>query len=444
MNFKKLVFLFLVSSLLWSGCKKDKLTSTLDLELNEELLAASNEQGVSFFLLPNSDDFANIPQDPRNPLTQAKVDLGKILFHEPGMAVLAEHADGNGTYSCASCHSAAAGFQAGRQQGIGDGGVGYGAKGEGREKNPAYSSEDLDVQPIRSPSAMNAAYQSNLLWNGQFGATNLNVGTEAQWAVGSPKEANFLGYEGLETQAIAGLDVHRMKCDEDMIIAAGYKSLFDAAFPDIPENERYTDTVGGLAMAAYERVLLANQAPFQRWLRGEEASMTDQEKEGAILFFGKANCSSCHTGPALSTMNFHALGMADLDGQGIYGDIIGDPAHLGRGGFTQNPADNYKFKVPQLYNLADSPFYGHGGTFTSIREVVAYKNAAVPDVEEVENLSPQFVPLNLSDGEIDAITAFLETALYDPNLKRYEPDSVLSGMCFPNNDPQSVVDLGCD
>jgi len=74
-------------------------------------------------------------------------------------------------FSCASCHFASAGFQAGRFQGIGKSGMGFGRNGEGRIKGSLYPGSMINVQPIRSPSALNMAYQSAILWNGQFGAT---------------------------------------------------------------------------------------------------------------------------------------------------------------------------------------------------------------------------------------------------------------------------------
>ncbi|MFB0908316.1 MAG: cytochrome-c peroxidase, partial [Spirosomataceae bacterium] len=63
---------------------------------------------------------------------------------------------------------------------------------------------------------------------------------------------------------------------------------------------------------------MSNQAPFQQYLRGNNSAMTPIQKEGAKLFFGKANCGSCHNGPSLATMEFYALGMNDLT-NGSYG-----------------------------------------------------------------------------------------------------------------------------
>ena len=437
-------------AVLLGGCDMllftDLSTVSLDDTLRVRLEAAAPDRGLAFYMMPASQDLHSIPQDPRNPLSPEKVRLGRLLFHETGLLTTPSRSEGLETASCASCHHVAAGFQAGRRQGIGEGGLGFGTRGEDRFPNPDYTLEQLDVQPIRSPSAMNGAYQPVMLWNGQFGATGPNVGTEASWTAGTPKETNYLGYQGLETQAIAGLTVHRMGRVDTSVAAKHpvYRQLFERAFPGEPiDQER-----AGLAIAAYERTLLASEAPFQRWLRGAVGAMTKQQKRGAILFFGAAGCVDCHTGPALNSMTFHALGMDDLRGPDVLldgDDDLARPEHLGRGGFTGRSEDFYRFKTPQLYNLADSPFLGHGGTFRSVREVIEYKNSAVSQnpIVPAERLAPTFRPLHLSEGDIADLTAFVEEALYDTRLDRYVPSRLPSGNCFPVNDEQSRSDLGC-
>lgn len=420
----------------------------LDNELTKVLNEADPINGKEGFLLPKSFDFNSIPQDPANPITAEKVTLGRLLYHETGLAVNPMRPEGEGTYSCASCHFASAGFQAGRFQGIGEGGTGIGQNGLDRLSFDTYQPEELDVQPIRSPTTLNVAYQELMLWNGQFGAGGDNEGTEEEWVYDTPLEANYLGYEGVETQAIAGLKVHRLGIEEALLADLGYTVLFDAAFPDWVPAERYSRETAGLAIAAYERILPSNRAPFQRYLEGKTGALSPAEKRGAILFFGEANCVNCHNGPALSSMSFHALGMNDLDqiGEEVFETFPEDGAHLGRGGFTKVASDNYAFKTPSLYNMIDSPFYGHGASFRSVQEVVAYKNQGVAQNSRVpaNALSTYFQPLGLSQGDIQDITAFLENALYDPELMRYQPETILSGQCFPNNDIQSSTDLNCN
>ncbi len=419
---------------------------SIDDELRFEINTAPGSQGLSSYRLPLSDQLGRIPQDPKNRLTQAKVELGQLLFHEPGFATKSEFLEMTQTYSCASCHHAGGGFQANVAQGIGDGGIGFGMAGEGRQVDLFVEMAKVDVQPLRTPSAMNVAYQTNLLWNGQFGATAVNEGTESQWPTEGPISINRLGYEGTETQAIAGLDVHRHFFDAESVDTMGYKEMFDKAFPDFPVAGRYSNETAGLAIAAFERTMLSNQAPFQKWLRGGSAWMSDAQKEGAKLFFGKADCYSCHNGGGLASMEFHALGFNDFDPALVVNFDPQDEANKGRSSFTKNSDDDYKFKVPQLYNLRDSPFYGHGASFTSVRDVIVYKNEAISENSKVSasQLSPDFTPLGLSEEEIDLLTDFIENALYDPNLSRYEPSSLLSEMCFPNNDWMSKEDTGCE
>ncbi|RZS99561.1 cytochrome-c peroxidase [Aquimarina brevivitae] len=445
---KKILF-FVAGALIVASCNNDDYTpiaSSLDLELEDLLIEASNGEGKSFFTLPESDDFSNIPQDPLNPITAEKVALGKLLMHETGTAGNPQITEMKDTYSCASCHQADAGFAASLRQGLGEGGMGFGIKGEGRIVNPEVPQENLDIQPIKSPTVLNVAYQDVMLWNGQFGATGTNAGTEANWT-NIPE--NNLGFQGIEVQAIKGQDVHRLLIDEEFVNGHGYKALFDAAFPDSPESERYTKQNAALAIAAYERTLLANQSPWQQWLNGDLQALNNTEKRGAVVFFDKGRCYECHTGPALNDKNFYAFGMGDFDNssQAMVLDEAGfSNVKKGRGGFTQNSEDDYKFKTPTLYNIIDNGFYGHGGTFTSVKDVIRYKNNGVPESSEVPptQLAPQFGATNLTDEEMNDLTAFIENGLRDPNLRRYVPETLNSGFCFPNNDAESRVDLGCE
>ncbi len=441
----KIRFGVLIGALLCTIVSCSEYEST-DFDL---IFAIEHVTGMSKerLILPYAHELDKIPQDPNNPLTIEKVALGKFLFHEPGLASEAEMEHSLNTYSCASCHHAAAGFGSGNRQGIGEGGIGFGTGGEMREADLLmYTPEDLDVQPIRTPSVLNSAFTSNTLWNGQFGATGVNEGTEDQWTSGTPKARNKLGFEGVETQAIAGLDVHRLAFNTYTLMNhPEYIPLFDKAFSEVDPEDRYTDITAGLAIAAYERTITAAEAPFQQWLRGDLGSMTAAEKRGAILFFGKAECYQCHKGPSLSANEFHALGMDDLEGGNVFVHDLDDEVRLGRGGFTKNPDDNYKFKVPQLYNLRDVRFFGHGASFTSMQDLLIYKNNAIKQNEWVPHsaLADEFMPLMLDEQELKDLESFILNALYDPNLNRVLPSELPSGMCFPNNDLVSQEDLGC-
>lgn len=413
-NISKLIVLMGLFIVGLTGCGEspnnpsiDRSANNLDNKLLNALIDASpSKEGPKYFTMPVS--LEDIPQDLNNPINLQKVELGRRLFNETRLATKAKNSIGLGTYSCASCHNAQLGFQAGVPQGLGEGGIGSIL----RSADPRYNKVDIDFQPIRSPTAINVAYQDVMLWNGQFGALGLNQDTLDRWKPGTPLETNMLGFSGVETQAIAGMEVHRLSLNgSDLDKDLEYVELFNAAFPG--QDKPFNDLNAALAMAAFERSLLSTKAPFQRWLRQDYSAMNDEEKEGALLFFTKAKCVSCHTGPALSSNTFHALGMKDLDqSHSILGEVP-EQTRLGRGGFTGNPLDNFKFKTPQLYDLVKSPFYGHGASFTTIEQVVRYKNAAVKENSLVPNIniSEEFIPLELSEDEIIKLTIFLEKSL---------------------------------
>ncbi len=386
------------------------------------------------YLLPHETDLGAIPQDPQNPLTPEKVALGKLLFHETALALQSKNAQ-NGTWSCATCHFAQAGFQDARVQSLADGGIGNGS--ERKLKHALVSPDKPDGPNVRSPSILNVAYQKNLLWNGMAGGMGDNLAVQSQWQKGKPHGFNYLKLEGAETQAIIALGVHRQSHDDHnfatvktplSVLAAypAYQQRFDKAFPG-EQVSRYTL---GLAMAAYERTVLPTQAPFQRFLRGDTQALNAEQQAGAQLFFGKARCHACHNSPGLSGSQYYALGLKDMTIE--FGLPPDENTQKGRGGFTGRAEDAYKFKVPQLYNLKRLVSLGHGGSFVSddqqsaLEKMMRYKlkgqaeNLRVPSSQ----LARQFVAMaevDFSEQEIQQLLAFVADGLEDPNLARYEP-----------------------
>lgn len=452
MIYKYIAVVLLVIGFL--SCSKDVADGDIQdtLALKRQIGSLSPSGSYKYYILPDQGDWANIPQDQRNPLTDVKVELGEMLFFETGLAMDAKFEGGMGTYSCASCHLPSAGMRPGAPQGIADGGIGMGINGENRLKLGEYQESDLDVQSARPLSLVNVAFVTNTFWNGQFGSDGANVGTEEVWDLLEETERNRLGFEAIETQNIEGIKVHRIQINKELLDHYGYTELFDASFPEIEVDNRYTQFAASLALSAYIRSIVADQAPFQSWLKGDMDAMTLQEKEGAALFFGKARCATCHYEKNLGSTEFHALGVKDMDQRSSYNAHASDPRNLGRGGFTRRPEDNFKFKVPGLYNVGDAPFYFHGASKVTLEEVIDYKIEAKSENIRVSDdlLSEKFLPLYdngqkiLSASEQEALLSFLRGALRDPNLMRYQPDTILSGLCFPNNDFQSRIDLGCE
>ncbi len=428
------------------GCSSDELTNPLDVDLKAAVRKASPNGSLDHFILPSSTDYASIPSDPNNPLTETKIELGRMLFFETGIALDPLFEESKGTYSCATCHIPEAGFMPGRAQGIADGGSGFGVNGEGRTKLFFYDNDEPDVQGARALSVMNVAFVPNTTWSGQFGGNDNNVGTEDVWE--GFTEINELGLMGLESQALEGFELHRMIVNGTIIDTLGYKPYYDAVFGSFPVSERYTKLTTSFAISAYLRSLITNDAPFQHWLKGNEFAMSDEQKEGALLFFGKAGCYKCHNGKPLNNPNqFYAIGVKDLyEADEAINTNVNDLRNLGRGGFTKKEEDNFKFKVPQLYNLKGGGFYFHGSSKRSIKEVVEYFNEGVKENAMVSNsrIAAQFHPLGLSEEEIDKVVLFIEHSLYDHEFHKHVPQQVLSGNCFPNNDALSRVDLGCN
>ncbi|MBK8563315.1 MAG: hypothetical protein IPN76_08195 [Saprospiraceae bacterium] len=446
---KTLILVSVVASTLWFSCKDDHVVTSLDKDLEAALNASSPSGEISHYIMPESDDYANLPnQDAKNPVTEAKVELGRMLFFETGIGVHPKYAISKETYSCSSCHVPSMSFTAGRFQGIADGAVGFGDHGETRVRNPHYGSSEVDAQGARPLPTINLTYVTNALWAGGFGSFGTNVGTEDVWNQDTLLAINHKGFEGLEANNQRALVVHRQFMDKQIADSLGYTAMFDAAFPEIPENERYTIKTTAFAIAAYFRTILTNQAPFQRWLKGDAAAMTEQQKRGATLFFTKAGCNNCHNSASLNAMRYEAVGVNNLF-QGPY-DVfrtdVNDLRNFGRGGFTKREEDMFKYKVPQLYNLKHFGFYFHGASKTTLREVVEYFNNGIPENTTVpaSQISNKFHPLGLTPQEVDDLTEFIENGLYDPNIERYAPHQVMSGYCFPNNDSQSRLDMGCN
>lgn len=422
--------------------------SPLDAELERTLLRLSANNSLQDYMLPDGSNLSGIPAGIGNPLTQEKIELGKMLFFETALGRDALTPGQLRTFSCATCHVPEAAFTAGAAQGIADGGLGFGTFGSGRVMDENYNEDDIDAQGARPLSMLGVAYVTNSMWAGRFGARGANAEVEEVWGVFDPAtEVNHLGLDGLEAQNIEGTITHRMSTDDYLLDTLNYRPLFNRAFPDFEGDARYGRVAMSFALSAYIRSLIPNEAPWQEWLRGDREAMSDQQKRGAQLFFGKAGCYRCHNGPALNGNSFHAVGVNDLcDIPGARRTGLEDTRNLGRGDFTRRDEDLYKFKVPQVYNTKDMPFYFHGSSKNNLRDVVEYFNEGVAENNRVPdaNLSEFFHPLELTQTEIDDLTEFLAEGLYDANLKRYVPEQVLSGQCFPNNDAQSRLDMGCE
>lgn len=146
--------------ILLSSCSSDNDSNPIVQDIDKDLVSLLKSQSptssVDYFYFLIQKIIIRYLRTPKS-YYQSQSNPWKFLFHETGLSSDAKDPRMAGTFSCASCHHASAGFQAGTLQGIGEGGFGFGRKGESRR--PKTDIADHDVQPIRSPSAMNGAYQ---------------------------------------------------------------------------------------------------------------------------------------------------------------------------------------------------------------------------------------------------------------------------------------------
>ncbi len=266
-----------------------------------------------------------------NPMTQAKVELGRRLFYDADLSL-------DGTVSCATCHEQHRGFTVGNATHPGVGGA------PGRR----------NVMPLA-----NVAYFDPLTW-----ADPNQKSLEAQTLV------PLLGTHPVE-MGMAGKEAElsrRLSSDQC------YRQMFAEAFPenggrvDLPNVAR--------ALAAFERTLLSFDSPYDRYRRGDHAALSSAAARGAELFqFG---CADCHSGPDLTDGKFHPSGRR--------GDA-GDPGmDHGLREITGAAKDERQFRTPSLRNVALTAPYMHDGSVPDLLTAVRTHggvNANEKDIPEL-------------------------------------------------------------
>jgi cytochrome c peroxidase len=218
-------------------------------------------------------------------------------------------------------------------------------------------------------------------------------------------------------------------------------------------------------------LLQAQDAPLDRFARGNRAAMSVPEKRGALLFFGKAGCVSCHAvaGTAnemFSDFDNHVVAVPQIApafGVGL-GNVVfdgpGEDEDFGLEQGTGNPADRYKFRTAPLRNIARAPAFFHNGAFTRLEDAIRHhldpyesvrtydpKRAGVPvDLQHrigpmepvLERLDPQLrAPIYLTLQEFEDLVRFVRDSLLDPRTSKAEscrlvPASLPSGLPLLN------------
>ena len=276
-----------------------------------------------------------IPED--NPLTPEKIALGKQMFWDRRLS-------GDGSVACVSCHLPEHGWADPRPLSVHVGGL---------------------VTRRRSPTVVNRLFSERQGWAGSF--------------------------ESLED--FTRRDVTRR--DGRMVfqhLAAipGYQQAFRQVF-----GTDVTADAVAKAVAAYMRMILSGNAPYDRFRAGDRGALSPAAQRGLALFEGKARCALCHSGANFTDEGYHNLGVG----------MSREPPDLGRFLATQRDPNRGAFKTPTLRDVARRPPYMHDGSLRTLREVVAlYNRGGFPNPW----LSPDLAPLGLTAEEQADLVAFLE------------------------------------
>jgi parallel beta-helix repeat protein len=299
-----------------------------------------------------------------NPLTPQKVALGQALFFDP---VLSE----NNEMACATCHHPDLGFSDGL---------------------PTAAGLDGAALARNTPGLWNVAYEQHLFRDGRL--------------------------DSLEDQALIPLthpgemavgDLEQMAAELEAI--PEYVALFDEAFSGGPAAVTPENTAR--ALAAFQRTLISDDAPFDRYAAGQFDALTPQQRRGLAIFrSGATRCFECHGAPTFASDTFRVVGVnSDDPGRAT----IADDGVFGA------------FKVPSLRNAALSAPYMHDGSIQTLAEVIDFYEKGGGRAHGFEKVDVFVNPFTLTDQERADLLSFLYALSDESNLPEI-PSNVPSGL----------------
>jgi len=252
-----------------------------------------------------------IPAD--NPMTVAKVELGKELYYDPRLS-------GDGSRSCYSCHLAEHGLTDGKPTAIGA----YGA-----------------ALPRSSPTLWNIGYHAEFYWDGR--SKSLEAQAKAAWSGGN------MGASGKDGRPSM----------EDICAKLNRIPDYRKQFQEVFGQEATPDSVVK-AIAAFERTIVSNESAWIRFREGDESAFSKAARRGSKIFSEKAKCTNCHDGLLLTDQQYHNIGIGMKD----------QNPDLGRYNVTKTERDKGAFKTPTLLDISKSAPYFHNGSVATLEEAV--------------------------------------------------------------------------
>lgn len=289
----------------------------------------------------------HLPAPDDNRPTPARAALGRRLFFDP---VLSR----DSTLACASCHRPELGFA---------------------DTLPRSPGVDGRTGPRATPTLVNRGYGASFFWDGR--AASLEEAVELP--IDNSQELD-LPLDSLVARLAANVR---------------YRRLFLRAYGTAPSRGAVAR-----ALASFVRLIRSGDAPVDRYSSERDEALSVEARRGRRLFLGKAGCFACHTGPNLTDEAFHDTGVAARSA------ADGGYADPGRGAITGGEENRRAFKTPSLREVARRAPYMHDGSLANLEEVVRfYDRGGGPS----PSLDPEIRPLDLSEREIEALVAFLES-----------------------------------
>ena len=313
-----------------------------------------------------------IPKD--NPMTEANIALGKHLFFDARLS-------GDASISCADCHDPKLGW--------GDG------------------------------SDLSRGYPGTMHWRNSQTVVNSGYLTKGWFWTSSAATLEAQAHSAI-AGALAG-NLKKALAEERMKQVPEYVRLFKEVWNAAPNYDQALASI-----AAYERTIISDDSPFDRYMRGEKSALSEAAVRGMALFEGKAGCAACHSGPLLTDQKFYNIGLptnpaftttvqrqiAFRERMRSSGFEEKDYLHLdrdpGRYRKTKKIEDIGKFRTPPLRYIKYTAPYMHNGVFFDLREVVEFYNKG-GESEPFGNKSEKIKPLGLTEAEITDLIAFLDS-----------------------------------
>lgn len=406
---------------------------------------------------------STLEQRLRRKVDNQLADLGRLLFFDTVGGL-------NNDNNCSGCHSPTAGF--GDTQSIAIGVENNGVVGPNRS-GPRNQR--------RTPTVVNTAFFPNLMWNSRFASLSDDPFDNSAGFIFPAPEGTTLSHlpHLLTAQAfippterveVAGFHFPGDSADiRNEVLrrinnVAEYRKRFEKIFPSVRLGEPITFEMFGAAIAEFEFTLVFADAPIDRFARGQRNALSNDQKRGALLFFGAARCVECHSVSGKSNEMFsdfeqHVIGVPQIAPNvgNVTFDGPGADEDFGLEQNTGNSADRYKFRTSPIRNVALQPTFFHNGAFTRLEDAIRHHlnvNASVvgydplaagvdPDLAvRMGPMAPVLAridpilstPINLTEDEFQQLVDFVRHGLLDQRarpekLQRLIPRSAPSG--FP-------------